>query len=598
MGTSLTEFRDEVLDRLLEFLWSQWSALGVSGYSAAPERRVIDPEPLLLLSLTVCRYDARLFDEILDWLQVNGAFLNVQRLKGIEKQADFQAKAQLAAVSELLSKKSMYALKWKGLASSHASSEDKPLFFAKDGTPLPVPPLHAAEFSAHGLLRGPLRLRGYSKPFPALGTATLLLRLRALIGVNSRCELFCMLGATDEIHPSDIARQTGYFPRTTQLALAEMSRSGVVEVRASHREKLYRLKPGVLDYLLRPEGIRTPWQNWTPLFRALEILWLELNEPTLQDLDPLLLSSELRRLVRKLRPLLSEANRDKRLRDDRVYPGESYTEIFFQDVREIIEQIATAAPPEGSGNEALQIHLLKGRQRFEAVLTERKAKLPPHGIWEVALAIRGRLPEYHANSDFLNLLRSNNPDYTGWPVWLISRDFRNQEDRPYFFEGGWESLILALEMGHLDFMRLEPNGNFYLLRGLEDDLSQSRETPLSILDFGLPIIRVAEALGVGISFAKAMGCEDANLSFAFRWAGLKGRQLGNRAMRGRYISPGRTAYQDEVTSYVHFSADTPLSELGGLVKQAVAPLLHVFDGFELNIGVYNELTSQLLERRL
>ena len=339
MGTSLNEFRSELLDQLLDFLWNQWSALGVSGYSASAERRVVDPEPLLLLSLTVCRYDARLFDEILDWLQVNGAFLNVQRLKGIEKQADFQSKAQLAAVSELLGKKSLYALKWRGLASSHVAGALEPLFFMKDGSPLPVPPDHSPEFSAHGLLRAPVRLRGNSRPFPTQGTATLLLRLRALLGVNSRCELLCLLGAADEIHPSDISRQTGYFPRTTQTALAEMSRSGVVEVRSSNREKRYWLQPGILDHLLRPDGVPTPWQNWTPLFRALELLWLGVNDSTRQDLDPLLLSSELRRLARELRPLLGEAGLGMRFRDDSAYRGEGYTEIFFQDVREILGQL-------------------------------------------------------------------------------------------------------------------------------------------------------------------------------------------------------------------------------------------------------------------
>ena len=335
MDTSLIGFRTEFLDRLLDFLWEQWTALGVSGYSASAEQRVINPEPLLLLSLTICRHDARLFDEILDWLQVNGAFLNVQRLKGIERQAGFQGKAQLAAVSELLGQKSLYALKWKGLASSHAAGAEEPPFFMKDGTPLPVPPDRSPEFNTHGLLRAPIKLRGYSRPFPPQGTATLLLRLRALLGVNSRCELLCLLGSADEIHPSDIARQTGNFPRTTQLALAEMSRSGVVEVRSANREKRYWLKPGMLDTLLRPDGEPTPWRNWTPLFRALELLWLGVSDSKRQDLDPL----ELRRLARELRPLLGEAGMGMRLRDDSAYRGAEYAEIFFEDVRDILEQL-------------------------------------------------------------------------------------------------------------------------------------------------------------------------------------------------------------------------------------------------------------------
>lgn len=339
MNTSLVEFKATVLNHLLDFLWRQWSALGVAGQSATEERRVIDPEPLLLLSLSVCRYDARLFDEILDWLMVNGPFLNVQRLKGIEKQLDFQCKAQLSAVSELLGKKSSYALKWKNLSAAHSLEQPEPLFFLKDGRPLPVPNNLAPEFRAHGLLRGPVNLRGYSQPFPAQGMPALLLRLRALLGVNARCELLCLLGAVDEIHPSDIARQTGYFPRTTQNALAEMARSGVVQVRSTNREKRYWLQPGVLDNLLRPEGTPTPWSNWSPLFRALEMLWLGLIEPKRQDLDPLLLASELRRLARNMRPLLGEAGWGQSLRPDSAYRGEAYAEVFFQDVKAILERL-------------------------------------------------------------------------------------------------------------------------------------------------------------------------------------------------------------------------------------------------------------------
>ena len=339
MDISLTEFKTKVLYGLLDFLWCQWSALGVAGQSAPEEHRVIDPEPLLLLSLTVCRYDARLFDEILDWLMVNGAFMNVQRLKSLEKQFDFQCKAQLSAVSELLGKKSSYALKWKNLATSHTMEIAEPLFYMKDGKPLPLMNDYAPEFKVHGLLRGPIKLRGYSQPFPTHGKASLLLRLRALLGVNARCELLCLLGSAEEIHPSDIARQTGYFPRTAQNALAEMSRSGVVEMRSSNREKKYWLQPGLLDNLLRPDGKPTAWINWSPLFRTLEMLWLGLINPKRQNLDPLLLASEFRRLTMDMRPLLGEAGWAMHLRNESTYKGVEYGNVFIQDMTALLERL-------------------------------------------------------------------------------------------------------------------------------------------------------------------------------------------------------------------------------------------------------------------
>ncbi len=131
MGTLFLEFRAYILDRLLDLLWRQWTALGVPGQTTIEERRVVDPESLLLFSLTVGRYDARLFDEILDWLVVNGAFLNVQRLRNLLKRFDFQSQAQLSAISELLMKKSNDPLKWKRLASPRSPRNPEPLFFLK-----------------------------------------------------------------------------------------------------------------------------------------------------------------------------------------------------------------------------------------------------------------------------------------------------------------------------------------------------------------------------------------------------------------------------------------------------------------------------------
>lgn len=345
MSTSLTEFKDFVLDQLLDLLWRQWSALGVAGSSASEESRVIDPEALLLFSLTVCRYDARLFDEILDWLMVNGAFLNVQRLKILEKQLDFQGKAQLSAVSEFMGKKSDYALKWKGLSATHFLENPEPLFFSKDGRPLPLSGNIVPEFRSHGLLRGQIKLRGYSQPFPSKGMPSLLLRLRALLGVNARCELLCLLGAVNEIHPSDIARKTGYFPRTVQNALVEMARSGVVRMRSTKREKRYWLQAGVFDSLLRPEGKPTPWRNWSLLFRALEMLWLGLIGPKRQGLDLLLLASELRRLEREMKPFLGEAGWGQYLRDDKAFLGEEYAEAFFQDMKGLLNRLIASDNP-------------------------------------------------------------------------------------------------------------------------------------------------------------------------------------------------------------------------------------------------------------
>ena len=223
----------------------------------------------------------------------------------------------------------------------------------------------------------------------------------------------------------------------------------------------------------------------------------------------------------------------------------------------------------------------------------------------VALLLIGEVPHHVANREFLNLLEMNNPNYTGWPVWLDSRSFTDRSERPYVLQGVWEAFIVSLVGGwsqEIEFMRLDLKGRFYLRRALQDDIARGSQAPapMSVLDFGLPVIRTTEAMAVGIAFAKALGCdvEKTLLAFALRWTKLQGRHLTSWVQPARYISPGHRAYQDEVLVFVNVPLDTPLSALGSFVHQAVQPLFEVFDGFALNSDVVEDRTRRLIERRL
>jgi hypothetical protein len=258
-----------------------------------------------------------------------------------------------------------------------------------------------------------------------------------------------------------------------------------------------------------------------------------------------------------------------------------------------------------SSEELLRGYLQESEQRYQVVVAERNLSFPPHGTWEVGLLLFGDVPPHQATKEFLNLLTASNPNYTGWPIWLDSREFGDRMARPYVFDGGWEALVVSMGTGlsdQLDFMRLDPRGRFYLLRGFQDDFSGSNRAPnpLTELDFGLPIIRTAETIAVGLSFAKAMGCvpEKCVLAFAFRWKGLHGRQLTSWAQPSRYISPGRHAYQDEVVVQVSVPLDVSMSALGEFVDEVVQPLYAVFDGFTLSKEIVDDLTNRLLQRKL
>lgn len=269
---------------------------------------------------------------------------------------------------------------------------------------------------------------------------------------------------------------------------------------------------------------------------------------------------------------------------------------------EIIGEFAAAiskkTETEPTVEDRLEKYLKESEERFKAVTTERNLNLPEHGVWEVALIFIGEVPPHRATRDFLNLLGSSNPDYTGWSVWLDSSRAHDENSRPLVINEVWESMIVNQEI--IDFMRFDPKGKFYSRRALEEDVSkiQGVREPMKVLDFVLPIIRSAEAVAVGISFAKAMGCdpESTQLAYAFKWSKLKGRRLVS-LNPASHIPPSAPAYQDEVLSCINVPLETPLSALGSYIDKIVQPLFEIFDGFALGTEVIEGLTQRLIQRK-
>lgn len=249
-----------------------------------------------------------------------------------------------------------------------------------------------------------------------------------------------------------------------------------------------------------------------------------------------------------------------------------------------------------------------GHERFQQQRLQRNlTSMPRHGALEAAAIIDGNVPSGYPTTEFLNRLNAANPRYTGWPVWLDSRGFRDYGDdpKPYTFQGGWEAFLYSYTPGsphnHLDFWRAEPAGRFYLYRGFEDDIGEGATYPeaMTTLDFGMAIWRVTEAIAVPMAFARAMGLdpEDTTLLYAFRWSGLRGRYLSSWTNLRRSLSSHDECRQDVVESpLIAIPLDTPISALGPFVREATAELFAAFGGFEPGNGVTEALADELLVR--
>jgi hypothetical protein len=259
------------------------------------------------------------------------------RLKRILREEKFAGEPVLAAVAGVLAK-GTETPKWKQLAAGHPlPAANEPLFFSEDSQPIPVVGEPEAIFARYGWQRGPLRLRGYSQAFRPAETASLILQLRALLGISVRCEIVFYLLTHEAAHPAQIAREGYYYERAVQGTLADMRRSGVIQVRSANREKRYWLKPAEWLRLLNRADQPVPrWITWPPFFSALEQIWLRLNDPKLHDLEALLQASEVRLLMTKVRPALERAGFDRALSDDRQHLGESYLPVFMAEVKKLL----------------------------------------------------------------------------------------------------------------------------------------------------------------------------------------------------------------------------------------------------------------------
>lgn len=183
--------------------------------------------------------------------------------------------------------------------------------------------------------------------------------------------------------------------------------------------------------------------------------------------------------------------------------------------------------------------------------------------------------------------------------------FRDASAHPYIFGDLYEAFVVTISDGlggsHVDFMRYDPSGRFYLSRAYEDDLPIPARViePFTVLDFGLPVLRVGEIIAVGLVFARAMGCdpEKTNLSFLFEWHNLKGRALSSWANPNRAVWSSRPADRDHARGYIEVPLDMPISRLGSVTKEATNPL---FDAFDAEIGdeFITDLTTRLVTRTL
>ena len=301
---SQKSFREIFLDSILNFLWRQWSALGVLGEAQTKDPWVLDPEPMLLFTLEMGRYEPRLFDELLDWLSVNGSWMDIQRMRRIMRGKEETVKRLMGAIATFLTQETNER-KWGNLAKLCKTSgqetpyRGEPLFYNKDGTPQPIADKSDPSFLSCGFNRSQVTIRRMSREVPITSQSTIRFLLRSLFGVGSRAECVLYLLTHDGGHPAEVAKAVGISVRGTQDALIDLSRSGLVLTRIKGKRKIEYwlsqerwwefLSKGSITEIKKPL-----WIDWIALYSALSQIWSVLNEVSREGISDYMRSSKLR----------------------------------------------------------------------------------------------------------------------------------------------------------------------------------------------------------------------------------------------------------------------------------------------------------------
>ena len=226
----LKNFRSQLLDTVLDFLWAQWSALGVPGHTRSEKTRIVDPEALILLTCSLGRHDARLLDEMLEWVNMHERLVQIQRLNNMARDEEFTGLPVLRAVGAWMSHNKA-GVKWRRLMKPGAAPTGaEALFRGRGGKPLPVVREPDPVFERHGFLRDKVFLRRHAQTFDPELPSNLQIRLRAFFGVNSRAEVMTYLLTHERAGAAEIAQATYYYKRTVYNALSEMRLSGLLQL--------------------------------------------------------------------------------------------------------------------------------------------------------------------------------------------------------------------------------------------------------------------------------------------------------------------------------------------------------------------------------
>jgi hypothetical protein len=298
-SSSLLSAGRQVRESTLRVLWRQWGTLGASTASN-PARSLIDPEALVLASLSFQEGERRLPEVLRWWAKVGAPLLSVTRIRTL-------ANSFPEATRERL-----------GEFATHALHEGH-------------------DYRWRPLLRpvgGPEGRRGKAlAKEPRFTTPhALLLRLRLGFGITVKADLVTMLLGTPGVWLTvkDMATSLGYTPQSIRRAADDLVAACLIRVTGTTPAG-YMLDPSPWAGVLGTPATLPPWRHWVPVFAFVAALgdWMP-TEADLKGMTDYLLSSRARDFVADHQAAFTQ--NQIAIPQMNYYPGDAYLAGFEETV--------------------------------------------------------------------------------------------------------------------------------------------------------------------------------------------------------------------------------------------------------------------------
>jgi hypothetical protein len=336
-------FKNNLREQMLNMVWQQWCRLGVAGSARADSLNIIDPEPLLAFTSEIGRYDARLFDEVLDWLTINGSWINTQRLATIMKKDQVGCQESIGAMAAWMTSHDT-SMKWRGVAKRCKPSgptTEELLFRAGSANRIKNIEQPEVTFLDYGLVREEVQTRGMTQPIRMTDPGNILFRSRALFGINIRADVFAYLLTVDSGHARGISQILGFNHSRVQSVLTSLADADFIKARSNGKAKSYRIDRDRWCPVMFSDQQPPPrWISWRALIRGLTIIWREMCSLDEERADEYIRSSKMRGAMRAARNDLQESGIKVDILNDKNYVAEAYLPIFEQNISSLLKAIS------------------------------------------------------------------------------------------------------------------------------------------------------------------------------------------------------------------------------------------------------------------